>query len=71
MHRFKPGDDVTRVFGGLKMPLKVTACFENTLVCGPWEFDLDTGMEIDDMLGWGPTFGRSGSYIKEIVEAIK
>lgn len=28
-----------------------------------WTFDRDTGIEIDDLFGWGPVTGMSGSYL--------
>lgn len=29
-----------------------------------WKFCRKTGVEIDEELGWGPQFGRSGSFLK-------
>lgn len=56
------GQSVTRVLAGeIEMQLRVTAITEDRIICGGWEFDKSTGAEIDDDLGWGPTF--TGSYI--------
>lgn len=45
----KVGDEVTRMLAGTTaMPLKVTSISENKIVCGLWEFDRNTGLEIDD-----------------------
>lgn len=35
-----------------------------TMHCGPWAFDAETGAEVDDELGWGPEYGRTGSFIE-------
>lgn len=49
----KVGDTVTRILAGeIRMPLKVTAITETRIICGPWEFDKNTGGEIDEDLGW-------------------
>jgi hypothetical protein len=57
------GDTVFRWFGGPfpPMPLPVTAVTSNRIICRHWEFDRETGAEIDEFLGWGPT--RSGTFI--------
>jgi hypothetical protein len=58
----KPGDPVVRWLGGeIAMNLKITEVTDKRVVCGAWEFDRETGAEIDDDLGWGT--GMSGSYI--------
>ena len=58
------GDTVTRMLcGELPMDLKVTEITENTIVCGFWEFDKETGCEIDEDLDWGPPPKHTGSYI--------
>ena len=63
----KVGDKVTRVFmGGLTMPLTVTDISCGIVRCSPWDFDLATGVEIDEDLQWGPQWGRSGSYLEEL-----
>jgi len=56
---------VYRHLGGvLCMPLTVTSVTENHIVCGDWTFDRLTGVEIDDVLQWGPAWGVTGSYIR-------
>lgn len=61
----KVGDKVVRVIGGMvEMPLTVTEVTENKIVCGAWEFDRATGAEIDEDLGWGPSYGVTGSVLK-------
>jgi hypothetical protein len=63
----RPGDRVTRLLGGAPMELVVSAVDEEFIRCGPpdtgWKFDRDTGMEVDEVIGWGPQFGVSGSYL--------
>lgn len=34
------------------MRLNVTEVTDSTIVCGPWTFNRDTGMEVDPELGW-------------------
>ena len=62
----KPGDTITRMLAGtVPMKLKVTSVDENYIHCGDWKFDIKTGAEIDEDLGWDST--GTGSYIvKEI-----
>lgn len=68
----KIGDFVTRILAGcIEMQLKVTDLTENKVVCGSWEFCRQTGLEMDDELEWGPAFGKSGSYLKEITPTIR
>lgn len=64
------GDKVTRNMAGIIQPLIVTDLTEDTIICGGdrsdhigWWFDRKTGVEVDEELGWGPEFGRSGSYL--------
>lgn len=59
----KVGDKVTRMLGGRSMILTVTGITEDMIICGPYQFDLKNGAEIDDALEWGPKYGRSGSFI--------
>ena len=58
------GDTVFRWLTGLDstVELRVTAVTMDRIVCGPWQFDRQTGEEIDEDLGWGPTL--PGSYIR-------
>jgi len=47
----KIGDKVTRMLcGTIPMDLKVTDITEDKIICGAWEFDKTTGVEIDDMI---------------------
>jgi hypothetical protein len=50
------GDFVLRWFGGIPKPmrLKVTQFTVDRIICGGWEFDRQSGAEIDEDLGWGP-----------------
>lgn len=63
------GSEVTRMLAGtIPMKLKITSIENNVITCSDWEFDLETGAEIDDYLDWGPPPKSTGSYIKEIVD---
>ena len=43
------GDTVTRMLAGtVPMELDVSQVTEDRIICGPWEFDRITGIEIDD-----------------------
>ncbi len=61
------GDLVTRRLGGMiDMELIVTSVTNDTIACGGeggWTFDRVSGAEIDDELGWGPKYGRTGSRL--------
>jgi hypothetical protein len=58
------GDVVVRYLAGsLRMHLEVTDVTHDRIICGDWEFDRQTGAEIDDVLGWGPPPKQTGSYI--------
>lgn len=61
------GDVIVRHLGGeIPMELRVTHIddVEDVIYCGPWEFDMATGAEIDAELGWGPPPKHTGSYIE-------
>lgn len=61
----KVGDRVIRWLAGtIPMDLLITEVVAGRIICGSWEFDQRTGMEVDDTLEWGPIYGRTGSYIK-------
>jgi hypothetical protein len=66
----KVGDTVTRLLcGKIPMTLKVTAITEDKIICGPWEFSRDLGVEIDEDLGWtgkpdAEGNVNSGSYLQ-------
>jgi hypothetical protein len=71
MDFIKAGDFVTRYLGGIPMQLRVTKVTDKLIICGGDEtdhvgywFDIVTGVEIDEEIGWGPQFGVSGSYIE-------
>ena len=63
----KEGWIVSRDMGGAVMKLGVTSVDERFIYCGPigfgWKFDRATGIEVDEDLGWGPQFGKVGSYL--------
>ena len=60
----REGDVVTRMLGGqVPMPLHVSKVDDTLIHCGPWTFDRKTGAEVDHDLGWGPAYGRTGSYL--------
>lgn len=60
----KVGDKVTRMLDGkVFMILLVSEVKDDRYVCALWEFDKKWGMEIDDVLGWGPEYGLTGTYI--------
>lgn len=69
LNNIKIGDKVIRfignsIVGGQIRDIKVvTAVTEDRIICGDWEFDKETGAEIDDMLNWGPPPKVTGSYI--------
>lgn len=61
----QPGDVVTRWLAGqLPMPLKVTRVTADRIVCGYWQFDRDTGAEIDEDFDWGPPPKHTGSFLR-------
>ena len=56
------GAKVTRIMAGqLMMYLKVSEVTEKRIICGPWEFSRENGMEIDEDLGWDEN--GSGSWL--------
>jgi len=67
----KPGDKVTRMLAGcVAMEMQVEKIENNQYHCtvngvkdAVWTFDVTTGFEIDEELGWGPAHGYSGSYL--------
>lgn len=68
MNKFKNikvGDSVTRMIDGqVFMKLNVTKIDDKLIYCGDWTFDLNTGVEEDPELGWGVSFGVTGSYLE-------
>lgn len=49
------------------MVLQVTEVDDELIFCGPkgtgWSFDRATGAEVDHGLGWGPMYGRTGTFL--------
>lgn len=64
----KVGVFAIRNMAGIEMKLRITEITDDKIVCGPWEFDRETGAEIDEDLMWGPVYGRTGSYLTGFVE---
>ena len=52
----KVGDIVTRDMCGFIQELVITGVTDDRIICGDWEFDKETGVEIDDMLSCSPSF---------------
>jgi hypothetical protein len=72
----KVGDIVVRNLAGIPMELIVSAVTDKLIICGGdekdhigWWFDRATGAEIDEELGWGPEFGRTGSFLQSVKKA--
>lgn len=71
MAELKVGDKVTRLLSAAKVPMvqtitNVTDTEYWTGVPGVddhWTFDKATLVEIDHDLGWGPSYGITGSYL--------
>lgn len=58
------GDEVIRLLAeSIKMPMRVTKVDETLIYCQTRTFDRTTGVEIDHDLGWGPSYGTSGSRL--------
>ena len=59
----KVGDTVTRMLGG-SIPMElVISRIDDVIECGPWTFNKDTGLEIDEDLGWDGV-RITGSFLK-------
>ena len=63
--RVKPGDVVMRLLAGVvEQRCKVISVKEGVIeVAGGWMFDVATGCEIDEYLGWGPPPLETGSFL--------
>lgn len=62
-HSIKEGDIIERLLAfSIPMNLKVTSVLEDVITCGYWEFERDTGLEIDE------AFSARVSYISKIIE---
>lgn len=61
------GDHMVRMLGGHEMPLRITGRDDDYLYVGDpgqgWKFDRDTGIEVDEEIGFGPQFGIIGTYL--------
>lgn len=69
LRELRPGDRVEVCVspeGRAVMTLAVTDVTADSVVCGPWTYDLDTSMEVDEELGWGPAHGITGSWIRAL-----
>ena len=72
LSELRTGDVVTRILGGSPMDLRVTGVDERFIYCGPpgvgWKFDRETGIEVDEEIGWGvPPAGVVGSYLASAI----
>ena len=46
---FKKGDKVRRMLvGEIPSDLTITEVKDDLIICGSWQFDRDTGIEVDD-----------------------
>lgn len=62
----KVGNIAVRNFCGRLQSWKVTEVTDELITIGMgWTFDPQTGWEVDDDCGWGPKYGRTGSYLVE------
>jgi hypothetical protein len=61
----QPGDTVLRLLAGtIPMHLRVESVDDRLIHCsGGWTFDRQTGVEEDPELGWGVSFGVTGSFL--------
>lgn len=68
LSNLKINDKVIRMFSGnVKMPMIVTKITDTQIHCGLWQFDKNTGGEIDLELGWdGIT--TTGSILKDAIQ---
>ena len=59
----KVGDTVNRYLSIIPKPmiLVVTKITDKLIICGDWEFDKNTGGEVDEYLHWDGI--NTGSYI--------
>ena len=62
-NEIKIGETVVRMLAGkIPMDLIISDITDNKIICGAYEFDIRTGAEIDDELGWGNDI--TGSYLE-------
>jgi hypothetical protein len=57
----KVGHFAIRNMVGIIMKLRITEITDSRIICDGWEFDRETGAELDDDLGW--TREYTGSYL--------
>lgn len=51
LQQIQEGDVVTRMLCGcIKMNIRVTDITDTRIICGAWEFDINTGYEIDELI---------------------
>lgn len=67
LKEIKVGDEITRMLAGtIPMNLIVTKIDDKFIYCGEedegWKFDINTGGEVDECLGWDGI--NTGSFIK-------
>lgn len=66
LSELKVGDKVTRMLAGIiPHELIITEIKDGLIYCGDWTFDLETGIEVDDDIGFGPKYGFTGSILVE------
>lgn len=78
----KPGDKLLRLISSARIPSEVivTKVDDDLIYAGVtshpvtldpeqgWTFDRATGIEVDELLGFGPKYGISGSWISRVLE---
>lgn len=68
----KVGDSVGREDkDGKLLWLTVTEVTNTAIFCNRWEFDRETGAEVDHDLQWGPKYGKTGGRITRIKQAME
>lgn len=71
LHAIKVGDIVERMLAfSISMPLRVTEVTEKKIECGWWEFDRDTGLEIDKDISHRVSYLRKVYTKEEIKEKV-
>jgi hypothetical protein len=68
LQNLKPGDFVKRLIGNVvTMQMVVTEVTSTRIICRAYQFDKETGGEIDEELGWDGKL-RSGSRIEPSIQ---
>ena len=78
-NHLKVGDKVNRKMGnsGPKMLMVVEKIDDKLIYCNAaenplppsaekWMFDIETGIEEDEELGWGRRFGKTGTFLLKV-----